>query len=364
MRKSDKFSKNSKQISENQQKFSFSALNPYETTNLVLPTERKAYGGTRVQWGDGDIYPSYLYGLYESCSTLHSIISSIVDYVAGDDIETSMLQLDEVKEQLVRDMAFSLAMYGGYALEVVRNNQGGIAMISCLDMRCVRTNEECTTFYYSEKFKDKLCTRGEAVVIPAFNREDLTQPRGIYYYKNNRYSVYPSSPFGSAAIYAEIDKSIGEFQLNQTKTGFVGDYIISFNSGIPSDELKFELETAFDEKYCGTANAGRPMLVFSQDKEHGVTVEKIGQEKGFLERFDSTSDRAKQELFSCYRMNPMLAGINAENTGFSTDEFKHCFSLFNRTQIKPLQNAITKAIGYILSDDEALKITPFTINFD
>ena len=125
--------------------FSFAAIDPYIETNILLPTERVYAGRDMVEWGTRNAYPDYLLELYNNVPTLRSIINGNIDYVAGDDVTIAPLQPefanqemnrrgDTIREQ-VKDIAKDFEIYGGFALQVIRNLAGEVAEDYYVDMR-------------------------------------------------------------------------------------------------------------------------------------------------------------------------------------------------------------------------------------
>ena len=139
--------------------FSFAAIDQYVEQNLVLPTEKIISSREWVEWGTKNAYPDYLLDLYNNVPTLRSIINGNIDYVAGDDVSITPLQEeydnqemnksgDSIREQ-IKDIAKDYEIYGGFALQVIRNLAGEVAEVYYIDMRFLRTNKECDVFYYS-----------------------------------------------------------------------------------------------------------------------------------------------------------------------------------------------------------------------
>ena len=156
--------------------FSFAAIDSYLETNIVSPVEKVLAGRDMVEWGTRNAYPDYLLDLYNNVPTLRSIINGNIDYVAGDDVTIMPLQAeftnqemnmrgDTIREQ-VKDIAKDFEIYGGFALQVIRNLAGEVAEVYYIDMRYLRTNKDGDVFYYSEKWGKS--SRTDMVVYPAF----------------------------------------------------------------------------------------------------------------------------------------------------------------------------------------------------
>ena len=331
----------------------FSSINQIVETNVKKPIEKD--NGEFVYWGEANLYPVYLYSLYQESPTLQAIINGVVDYTAGNGMEDDDVEM----ENLVRQMALSYAIYGGFALSISRNRFGGIAKVTVLDMRYVRSNRENTQFFYSEAFARKW-GRSQMIKLPKFDPEDKQQWESIYYVKTSNYStVYPIPMYSAAVNSAECEKLISDFHLNSIHNGFSSNVMVSIN-GFPTDEEKSQIEDAFNEKFTGSENAARPILVFSQDKEHAPEIMKLDTDS-FADRYSTLSKKIQFDLFTAFRCNPNLMGIPTEGTGFSGEEYENTFKLFNRFTIKPIQKLIINALSNIYENKE-IAIKPFSMD--
>lgn len=349
-------------MKDNKVKISFAAIDPYIKENKVLPTQKEIRGQEYFAWGDDNRYPQYLYELYSNVPTLQSIINTLVDYVCGDEITSDWIyDTNYVISDLIFDIVKSYAIYGGYALSIVRNKLGDVAHISCLDFRNVRSNKEGTHYYYSTDFGEKSYGRIKTLCYPKFDIEQKNVLSSIYYYKDDKYSVYPTPLYGAAITACEIEKSIDDYHLNSINNNFMGSVLLSFNNGVPDDNIKNEIEKNFNEKFTGKENAGRVVISYSEDKEHALTLEKIDTED-FSERYKSLAERSQQAMFTAFRMTPTLVGINDNTKGFAREQYADEYALFNKTMVKPIQKMILRSLSSII--DANIEIKPFTIEFE
>lgn len=353
---------------DNKIKFAFAAINPYVVSNIPSAKVEENKGTEFAIWGTQNRYPQYVYGLSQEVTLLRTIINGIGDYVVGSNIVMNYapwaLQvngLGETVEDLVKSLAQDYARYNGFALNVIRNKRGGIAEIHYIDFKNLRSDKKGEFFFYSEDW-DKSYGRVKATKYPKF-RPESTEYSSIYYYKNNRNSVYPTTPIdGDAAVAAETAKAIQRYHLNSIKNGFSSSAIINFNNGIPDDPTKEEVEKNLNEKFAGEENAGRLMVAFNNGKDNEVTVAKLDVEN-FKERYEELAKSCKQELYSAYRAQPILFGLPAENLGFNSQDISEAWKLFNTTVILPIQKVIKSAFEKILGQKEVITIDPFDIDF-
>lgn len=359
--------------------FSFAAIDSYLETNIVLPVEKSISGRDMVEWGIKNAYPDYLLDLYNNVPTLRSIINGNIDYVAGDDVSILPLQPeftnnemntrgDTIREQ-VKDIAKDFEIYGGFALQVIRNLAGEVAEIYYLDMRFLRTNKEGNVFYYSERWNKG--GRADVIVYPAFmpnldwnsltDEEKNRHASSILFVKNVHTQVYPAPLYAASVKACEIERLIDDFHLSDINNHFVSSAIINFNNGDPGDKMKEEVERTLNEKFAGATNGGRIMCSWNKNKESATDIVEFKVED-FGERYKSLSQHSRTQIFTAFRAIPLLFGLTSEaNTGFSTEEFEQSFKLYNRTQIQPVQRLICDAYDKIYGQKGVLTIRPFSL---
>ena len=358
---------------------SFAAIDPYIETSMVLPTEKPLTGKDIIAWGERNAYPDYLAGLVKDVPTLASIIGGNVDFITGDDLTIQPLHEgladgqmnkrgDTIRAQ-VADLARDYETFGGFALQVIRDFTGAVAEVYYIDMRYLRTNKECDVFWYSEKW-DK-GGRADTVRYPAFlpglaskwgeldEAARNAHASSILYVKNTHTQVYPFPPYGAAVKACETERCISDFHLNAINNGFVSSAIVNFNKGVPTDEIKEQIEDDFSEKFTGHQNAGRVMFSWNDTKENATEVVEFKVED-FGERYKALAESVRQQIFTAFRAYPNLFGIPT-STGFSMEEFEQSWRLYNRTHVRPAQRIICDAYDRIYGRPGVLTIKPFSL---
>lgn len=360
---------------------SFAAIDPYVESNIVLPTE-KVSGKDYVEWGTNNIYPYYLLELFDNVTTLRSIISGNIDFIAGDDItilpmgdrfvDGVMNKKGDTITDIVRNLAKDYNLYGGFALQIIRDHEGNVAEIHYIDMRYLRSNKNNDVFYYCEKWNKN--GRKTVVMYPKFIRDldwnamsDEERKRhasSILFVKNVHTQVYPAPLYAASIKACEIERCIDDYHLNAIENGFTSSMIINFNNGDPGDEVKEEVEEDFNEKFAGHQNAGRIMFSWNKDRTSATTITEPKVED-FGNKYTALSTHSRQQIFSAFRAQPLLFGLSSDvNTGFSTDEFEQTFKLYNRTMIRPAQRLIADTFDKIYGAKGVLTIKPFSLESD
>lgn len=370
-------------MSQNKEKkyVSFAAIDQFVETNIVLPTE-KVTNRDFVEWGKGNNYPGYLLDLYNNVTTLRSIINGNIDFITGDDV--SILPLGErfadgimntrgdLITDIVRDLAKDYNLYGGFALQIIRDHNGDVAEIYYIDIRYLRSNKENDVFYYHEHWEKG--GRTDVIKYPKFmnnlNWASMTDEErdrhasSILFVKNVHTQVYPAPMYAASIKACEIERCIDDYHLNAIENGFTSSMIINFNNGDPGDDIKEEIEDDFNEKFSGHQNAGRIMFCWNRDRTSATTITEPKVED-FGNRYHALSTHSRQQIFSAFRAQPLLFGLTSDvNTGFSTEEFEQSFKLYNRTQIRPVQRMIADAFDRIYGTKGVLSIKPFSLESD
>lgn len=141
----------------NTEYISLAAIHPYVEKNIITPEEIDIKGRDFVSWGSRNDYPDYLLSLYNSVATLRSIINGSIDYVLGDEVRCTVEQFSlkvnskgETIKDIIKNIAKDIFLYGGFALNIIRNRLGKVAEVYYLDFRNVRSDKKNENFYYSE----------------------------------------------------------------------------------------------------------------------------------------------------------------------------------------------------------------------
>lgn len=320
-----------------------------------------------VLYGKDNQYPEYLYGLYNDVSSLKTIIEGTADYVIGDAVkcnikgfETQINTKGDTLRELVRLCARDYLLYGGYAIQIIRNKVGDVRELYYMDFRYIRSSKKNDMFWYSEDFSKKYVRGNKTVVYPKFIPNAREVASSILYVSNNKSTTYPIPRYSGSIKACEMERAIDTYQLSSIENGFGGSYIINFLNGIPTDEVKAEIEKNVNEKFCGASNAGRVLINFANSQENATTLEKLDT-TDFGEKYKAAAERAKNQIFTAFRAIPQLFGDMSAATGFNSQEFTESFKVFNRTVCKPIQQTICDSIDRIFGIDNSVNITPFSL---
>lgn len=336
-------------------KLAFAGTNRYITDNIPQ-LKSKVTNKDYVLWGNDNKYNLFLTKLYDESPTLSSIIRTMTDFVCGNEIISNKQQSDI--EDIINNIVFDYLLYGVAYVNVLRNAFNQIVEVKWVDANFIRTNENCNVFFYSKEWS-KTYGKINTLVLPKYD-ENNTAKSSILMIKTNNRDIY-STPIYYSCINAILTETkISYFHLNEIENNFSASAIINMNNGLPTEEQMEEIERKITDKFCSADNAGRFILSFNQNKDTATTIERLSTDD-YADRYNTLEKTIKQQIFSCFRINPNLCGYATENNGFNSEEYKDVFNIFNRTQIRPIQKKMVNLFNKLGYD---IEIKPFSIDED
>lgn len=341
----------------------------------VIDPEETTYGNkSMVTWGLDNQLPTLYRNCYQKSATLKAIIDGIINYTLGDEIvvkDEAAYWSEKVNRngltvrQLFSKLDFSLNVYGGFAIQVVYNKLGQVVEMFPLEYGRVRTNEDGTKVYYAKKWT-KYQTKSQE--FDAFDPKHINKenPTQIFIYRNDTTSsVYPLPPYAGAIydILTEIECS--KYSLNTVARGFSAKHIINFpEANNLTDEQKEGIQEAIKTKFCGSENDVNFMLYWKNDEtDKGIEVIKIESDET-PERYIAIKDNARTNIFVSMKATPVLFGLPNASNGFSTNEYRDSYKLFQKSVIAPQQDILLEAFSKITGIKDGIEIVPFSITFE
>tara|TARA_R110002110_G_scaffold350678_3_gene560684 strand:+ start:206 stop:1960 length:1755 start_codon:yes stop_codon:yes gene_type:complete len=321
-----------------------------------------------VFFGEDNLYPLYLDDLFISSSIHGAIVTGTADMIYGEGLDSDSKD-ENVKQWLqltgmfrhdsLKRAAFDLKLYGNAYLNVIwsqdRSSISEVHHVPASTIRCGKAddNDDIKIFYHSTNWIESNQSTFKPNPIPAFDVNDRTAASQIVHIKS--YSpvsfFYGMPDYKGATAYCELDKSIAEFHLSNIKTGLFPSMAISFNSGIPTDDERRDLERLIYDKFGGASNAGKILMTFNDGQDSAPTIEPFNLPNPH-DTYDFLAKQVFQEILSGHRVtSPLLFGLRSEGGGFGSnaDEMRDAYDLYSKTVVEPFQHTLLHGIKPILS---------------
>lgn len=347
----------------------FAAIDKSFEVSIPSYEEKELKGKEFISWGESNAFPNYLYGLFTDVTTLRSIINGTADFVCGDNITSIVERLNkEVNAkgdklyELIGDLARNYLIYGNAFVQVIRSKNGDVAELYNISPKYVRTSKKNDIFYYSEDYAKGYVRASKRIVYPKFVPEARNISSSMIMLKSETDKTYGLPLYIASLKDCEVQKQISEFNLSELENGFYGSYVFNFSNGIPTDEQKEEIEKNVTEKFCGSSNAGRILLNFSDGKDNGVQLQKM-EVTNYAEKYNTTDDRSTKKIYESFGASPVIFGVEKDTTGFNSEDYEQAFKLYNRLRVKPLQKKIVAMFDKIYGVENTITIEPFTIDW-
>ena len=328
---------------------------------ITIPETFDYRGGRKyVYWGEDNRFPDYLFENYLKNSNLQSAVNTLNDYIIGEGITSDFDYINEKGETFSDTFTkciFDFILFGGFALEGIRNPKGDIVRLNYINVQNIRVDEALTTAYISNNWQE--WSPRKLITLPLYNK-DTFDDHFIYYYRGSiTRNVNPVPLYVSALKSIEILNQTRNYHLNNLQNNFTGSTLIALNgTSIKSSELQ-EIKAQLEGEYTGTNNAGKVMLVNNANSDGKIEVSRL-QADNAGDLYQALATSSVEDIFIAFRMNPILCGKNV-STGFSKEEFQQAYSLFNATVIKPLKLQLSKALKVL---DVNVEFTPFKIDWE
>mgnify|MGYP002515506083 FL=1 len=322
-----------------------SYVNYYPSKEEISHTIDRKTSKKYINWGEMNNMPQYLWDSYLQCSNLQALVNTVVDYINGDGIETTFTNYDDTEtlNDVIKKCTFDLVLFGGFAVECLRDSNKNITQINYINVMNVRVDEDLTTAFLSNQWGS--WSGKDVKTLPLFNSKRLQSHFILYYRGNITRNINPVPMWFASLKSVEVLNESRNYNLNNIKNNFNANTIIALNgTSIKSSEME-EIKEKLKAGYSGSDNAGKTLLINNTNSEGKVEITKLDNDKT-VDLYKSVQESSIDDLYVAFRINPLLVGIN-QQTGFNQQDFANSYKLYDKTVVSPLQNQIIKVFNNI-----------------
>jgi len=331
-----------------------------------------------LSFGADNLYPNLLLDMYNTYgSPLHrAIINKKTKLVAGfgyKDLTDQRLKEWAKKNKLERLLLYiakDFEIFGSWALEVIWDRGGNTFTLNHLPIHTLRIGikdkeDEPDYFWYSRNWKLYKKEEYKPEYIKKFDPNDRTGRQVLYFidYNPSGSDLYGLPSYSTCINFISLDYEIGKFHLNQILQGFSAGFLLSFNTGIPTQDEMNQTYKEIQKNYRGTNGSGSIIITYADSKDQAPTFEPINLNTTD-DRFVLLQNTIEKQITQGHECPIALVSSVPGQLGGATEreelmaEFQQYYIQIHQNQIEEALNGMLKTIGFteeIILNDYTIK---------
>lgn len=328
-------------------------LNQYERPTITEERNRNY-----VSIGDNNDYYQCLIDAYMDSTTNNAVINGIVNQIYGKGLDAtdSAKKPDQyaqmkslVKPHDLRNVCQDLKLLGEAAFQITYNGNkiSAITHFPRETLRAEKMNDkgEIKNYFYSADWS-KVQRNTKLKKFPVFGSGGQNE---IYIIKRYVTGFYYYAPADWNVSYAQLEKEIASYLINDAMCSFSGTKIINFSNGIPDREKQLAIKNDIMSKLTGSYGE-KVIVAFNNNAESKTTIDDVSLTDAPA-HYSYLSEECSKKIMLTHRVtSPLLLGLSSAN-GFSSnaDEIENASRLFNNVVIQPYQNLLIDCLDTILA---------------
>lgn len=337
------------------------------SAHVPAATEREM--GAYIKYGERNLYPQWLYGLYNASGIHKGILNQKIDFVFGSGFRAkidneNLFLFEEDAESIIEGIVKDFEVLGYSIILFEKRNNNWYIVES--DSEKFRYSKNPDYLFYSEDWSKGSQRIGtdDFRHIPLAHTVDendyecamvveLPRKQSIEYGNESRinnisgnYYTSPSYSGAITSIMAHIEMCFYDY--SEAANGFVSNTIVQLNDGKPSNETEArkvvrKLESMFQDR----KKRGGITFLFNDGQDSAATINELGRSQNVGKYNETKSAIAKDIMIAHSVQNASLFGLEIEGSlgGTSAEEQLVAFEKFNKTYVLKRQKAIQKAIN-------------------
>ena len=346
----------------------------FREAKIPMPTEKQKAGQQWVAWGEDNLYPQFLVGLYYNSSIHQGIVNSKVKYISSNGLDSKTtdvakwdlikkngnapFSLDEISTMICKDFE----LLDSFAILFKKNIISKFWDMHHISAELIRKGETSEYFYYSENWKERNQTEEKTGFKKIKNIEDVTdQDNECILYVSSRSkqhivdektgmltkSVYPIPSYSGCinSIMASIEMNY--FRYSEVVNSFKGGTMINIPTGAPENEHdRKKLVNQLKGESTDRDKQGGIIVTFSRGSENAPSVTQIGG-NNLDQRYLLTQESIIDDIMVGHSViSPSLFSIKTAGQLGGSSELETAYALFMSNYASERQKIITDAISY------------------
>lgn len=340
----------------------------FSKLDIYIPEwlEFKVSGKEWISWGSDNLMNRYLTTLRDSSSIHNAILTKKELYTYGNGLQDGKeipcftYGTPETLKALIADFY----LYNMFAINVVwSTDQKSIVHAEHVDMGKLRAGKKnpmgkIDHWYYSNNFADTRKPENKPIRIDAY---DPKSPVGsqiyVYHAYASGYASYAKPTYWSCSTWINLDYEIGNWHLNNCRSGFAASLAVIFPDMPDSQEERDYIYAQLKQQYSGSTQAGNVFVIFNRDPQNKVELQPI-QLNDSDQRYESLMEIVRNNIMSGHNVvGPALFGISTPGALGARTELDIALEILMNTEIGPNQKLIGETLQRVLRLDFTPELT-------
>lgn len=316
-----------------------------------------------VLYGEDNLFPQYLVSLFNGSSTHNALCVSISQLVMGEGFKApesaeQLLAKWNAREEVARAV-LDFKIQGGFAFEVQwSGDRSTISRVRHVPFECVRSgeydvDERIRYYYYSTDWENYRNPEHAVQRIRSYHPDDRDEhpTQLLYVHPFSPGSMYyPKPDYIGSINYIELDRAISEYHINNIRNGLAPSFSIHFKNGVPAAEERERIRRDIELQLAGSRNAGKFIVTYSDEPDRKPDFEPFPV-SDVDKQYEFLSTETTDKIMIGHRVvSPAMFGVKTEGQLGSTEELKVSSQLFDRQVVRPMQDAVLRALNRLLAD--------------
>lgn len=350
------------------------------------PVNRKTAMGW-MNWGIRNDYPQRLSDLYYSSVTHKACVDFAATAICGDGVDYDTMEINESEsypnyqeswDTLIEKCAKDLILYGGYAIQIIKNNDDKTYSFYHQpfgDVRCSERDEDGVVMSYWICPDWTMTATYPPVELPAFGfQEDEEINTGkAYLYVYTEYSpdlnYYPVPSYIAGIKPIQTEVELERYDLRSVTNNFSASGLLTLNR-IDDEEDRQMVIQNIQAMFTGADNANSLIINFkNNDDEQPATFVKIDKDAGNnVNLFEQANTRVIAKIIAAHRIsNKALVGYEADSAmlGGEGNVLAVAFNLYNKTVATNMRKKLIGTLNKALQMngiDTKIVLKPLSFN--
>lgn len=339
-----------------------------------------------VTWGKNNNFPDMLLDLYHNSVIHNACVDFIANAIVGDGVDYDKMNLLGVEvvpnvyedwDELIHKLAMDLAIFGGYALQVIKNKNDETYSFFHQPFSQVRFGKkndegEIKTAFLCKDWSN--VAKYKPIEIELVNTtNDIRLKSGkVYLLTYANYNLfdeyYPNPHYSSAYDSIRGDIKLKDFDLNSVTNNFSPNGALVLNRVDDENERKQILRN-IEEMFSGSNNANNMIVTFkNSDADSPVTFVPFTSNVEGVNMFSDNNNRQTQRILSAHKIaSKALIGLPLEGAGFASEAsiLEAAYNLTERLLIASLRRKLIGNLNVLFKMngiDQKVVLKPLSFN--